>query len=55
MIDKICEPYYDIMISIFFGVMIIIIINQLYDQPRTVEIYRDDQKNLHNEKTCWKI
>jgi hypothetical protein len=38
MIDKVLEPYYDIILSIFFGIMIILILHNMYDSPRIIII-----------------
>lgn len=38
MIDKNLEPYYDILFSVFMGIVIILILNSLYDAPRTVTL-----------------
>ena len=50
MIDKIMEPYYDILISIFLGMFLIIMINYMYDSPRIIIIEEQTEnfKNLYN-------
>ena len=48
MIDKRIEPYYDIMISIFLGVVLVLTINTLYESPRTIIVFSDVNKYLHN-------
>ena len=35
------EPYYDILLSVFFGVCIIFAINSMYDYPRVIVIEDD--------------
>lgn len=36
MIDLIKEPYYDRMLSIFIGCILILFINQLFENPVTI-------------------
>lgn len=36
MIDKSIEPYYDIMLNVFLAFVLIIIIHNFYDCPRTI-------------------
>lgn len=38
MIDKDLEPYYDRLLSIFIGIVLVIIIHYFYDTPRTIVI-----------------
>ncbi len=52
MIDKRLEPYYDIMISIFLGVILILSINMLYDSPRTFVIYSVVNDNEYKQNMC---
>lgn len=50
MIDKKMEPYYNILISIFLGVVLIIAIHCMYDSPRTIVVVSDHEnfENLNN-------
>jgi hypothetical protein len=52
MIDKIMEPYYDILLSIFLGVFLIIMMNYMYDLPRIIIIEQQSEKfnNISNDK-----
>lgn len=43
MIDKKLEPYYDKLLSIFIGVVIVLIIHNLYDSPRNIIVISDKQ------------
>lgn len=43
MIDKNLEPYYDKLLSIFIGVVLVLIIHNLYDVPRTIVINSTDK------------
>lgn len=43
MIDQITERYYDIMLSIFMGIVLILILNSFYDSPRVIII---DKNNI---------
>lgn len=43
MIDKNLEPYYDILFSVFIGVVIILLLHNLYDSPRIVVVIPDVQ------------
>jgi len=52
MIDKKLENYYNIMISIFLGVLIIIITNMLYDRPRTIELLASKDEHFENTNHC---
>lgn len=45
MIDKKMEPYYDIMMSIFLGFIIVYLINKLYNCPRIVTYVEDTVTN----------
>lgn len=42
MIDKKMEPYYDIMMSIFLGFIVVYLINKLYNCPIIIT-YVDDK------------
>ncbi len=42
MIDKTIEIYYDIMLSIFLGIVLILILNSFYDSPRVIIINNED-------------
>lgn len=50
MIDKKLEPYYDIMLNIFLGIIIILLLYNLYDSPRSVIIVSDDKEMFDNVK-----
>ena len=50
MIDKKMEPYYDILISIFFGVCLIIALYSMYDSPRISVIEMNSEKNKNTER-----
>jgi hypothetical protein len=41
-----CE-YYDIIISIFFGILFIVLMDQLFEKPRIINIYPQDDKTNH--------
>jgi hypothetical protein len=45
MIDKNLEGYYDIMLSIFIGVVFILVLNSFYDTPRVIII--NDDKSIN--------
>lgn len=49
MIDKNMEPYYDAMLSIFIGVICILLLHRLYDIPRIIVV--DQMENNKNVKT----
>jgi hypothetical protein len=53
MIDKIFEPYYDILLSIFLGIFIILSMHNLYDIPRIV-IKTDTNIDIKKNKICCK-
>lgn len=38
MIDPQLEPYYDIMIAIFFGIIVVVSLVSLFDFPRTIVV-----------------
>lgn len=40
MIDKNMEPYYNIILSIFLGILSICVLNSLFDKPRTIVMYK---------------
>lgn len=44
MIDKKMEPYYDIMISIFIGIILILFLHNMYESPRIIIIEKDSDK-----------
>jgi hypothetical protein len=50
MIDKKLEPYYDILFSIFIGIIIILLIHNIYDSPRSVIIAANDKEKFTNIK-----
>lgn len=41
MIDSKVENIYNIMLSIFLGIIIVLLIDQLYEKPITVNLYVD--------------
>lgn len=47
MIDKKLEPYYDILFNLFLGIVIILLIYNFYESPRTL-IFVSDNKELFN-------
>lgn len=51
MIDQKMEPYYDILISIFLGICLIIAIHSMYDSPRVLVI-EDDSEKFKNTHRC---
>ena len=51
MIDKTMEPYYDILINIFMGIIIVLILNSLYDQPRTI-LVKKNEPFTNTSKQC---
>lgn len=50
MIDKKLEPYYDILFSIFLGVVIILLLHNIYDSPRSVVVISNDKEMFNNIK-----
>jgi hypothetical protein len=48
MIDKKFEPYYDILLSVFLGVIIIIILHNMYESPRIIVIEDDNKEYFSN-------
>jgi hypothetical protein len=48
MIDKIMEPYYDVLLSIFLGIFLIIMLNYMYDSPRII-IIEQQSENFDNQ------
>lgn len=52
MIDKKLEPYYDIMLSIFVGIFIILFLNSFYESPRTITIYDNNEEFNNIRKPC---
>lgn len=50
MIDQYIKPYYDKMFSVFIGVVLVLIIHNLYDSPRTVILISDTYKK--NRSKC---
>lgn len=57
MIDKNLEPYYDILISIFLGVMVMLIMYNMYECPRIViieekEKFTNELHALYKERRC---
>ena len=52
MIDKKLEPYYDILFNIFLGIVIILLLNSLYDSPRSVVTISNDKEGFNNIMPC---
>jgi hypothetical protein len=50
MIDRRIEPYYDVMLSMFLGVILVLIINMMYDSHQSVVILSDDVENTTDIK-----
>jgi polyribonucleotide nucleotidyltransferase len=50
MIDQNIKPYYDKMFSVFIGIVLVLIIHNLYDSPRTVILISDTYKK--NRSKC---
>lgn len=50
MIDKKLEPYYDILFSLFLGIIIILFLYSFYDSPRTLIFVSDDKELFNNIK-----
>jgi hypothetical protein len=44
MIDPTTNYIYNIMLSIFLGIVLALVLNSLFDKPRIVDIYLEDQK-----------
>ena len=42
MIDKSKENLYNIIFSLFLGVLVVIIINNFFESPRIIEVYRKE-------------
>lgn len=53
MIDKNMEPYYDILLSIFMGIFLILLFHNIYDCPRTI-IFNSNIP-LQTKTSCSKI
>ena len=53
MIDKNLEVYYDKILSIFIGVVIVLIIHNLYDSPRSIVIKSTDKYKKKYNKKCF--
>jgi len=41
MIDKKLESYYNVLLSIFFGIILIFFLHNLYEMPRSIVITRE--------------
>jgi hypothetical protein len=54
MINKKIEPYYNIAISIFLGILVVLILHNFYDYPRTI-IVNSDKQNVTLKKSCHDI
>ena len=52
MIDKKLEPYYDIILSIFIGVLIVVLIYFVYNQPRIVTFDASPSEHFSNRQPC---
>tara|TARA_B110000908_G_C9991629_1_gene330040 strand:+ start:285 stop:446 length:162 start_codon:yes stop_codon:yes gene_type:complete len=53
MIDKNLEKYYDKILSIFIGVITVLIIHNLYDYPRTIIIKSTEKYKKKYNKKCF--
>jgi p-aminobenzoyl-glutamate transporter AbgT len=51
MIDKKMEPYYDILLSIFVAMMIILFLHNMYESPRIL-IIEQESENFKNTHQC---
>ncbi len=51
MIDKKMEPYYDAILSIFIGMMCILLLHRLYDIPRII-VVNEKEKNKNVKVQC---
>ena len=53
MINKNIEPYYDLMLNIFLGIIVILIIYSLYDSPRivVVEESKESKESKENKES----
>lgn len=45
MIDKSKENLYNIIFSLFLGVLVVIIINNFFESPRVIEVYKKESFN----------
>lgn len=52
MIDKNMEPYYDAILSIFFGIIFILLLHSLYDTPRIIVINQTEKNNNLKRQCC---
>ncbi len=52
MIDKRFEPYYDIILSIFIGMITVILIYYVYNQPRIITFEASPSEHFTNRKPC---
>lgn len=58
MIDRKMEKYYDVMLSIFLGIMFIVILNQFYTFPRIITVTTKttepfENKNIIDKNNCY--
>ena len=53
MIDKNLEKYYDKLLSIFIGVVIVLVIHNLYDYPRTIVIKSTEKYKKKCDILCF--
>jgi hypothetical protein len=54
MIDKRFEQYYDIIFSVFIGIVLVLVLNNFYDCPRTI-IVDDTNPVSENFRQCHPI
>ena len=47
MIDQELKPYYDILLSIFLGIIIVLLLHYSYDYPRTIIIDDNFDKTIY--------
>jgi hypothetical protein len=57
MIDNTLKPYYDKILSVFIGVVLVLIVHNLYDYPRTIMIsslntYKNKKSNKYATIHC---
>jgi|LakMenEpi03Aug12_release.lakeMendotaPanAssembly.Ray.scaffolds.fasta_scaffold4269990_1 hypothetical protein len=54
MIDSKTEYIYNILLSVFFGIVIVLIFDQLFDKPRIIDIYEKENKDGKENKDVYK-
>ena len=48
MIDPTIESIYNIILSIFLGIIMVVLIDQLFKKPRIITIYKHNYDQLRN-------